>query len=346
MPTFDPDTLPALTRARLPQLAGAKITVAPLAQDGSDRSYYRLTVSLPETGSFEPIIVMRYGTDRAENLCFTPITLFLKTLGVACPEIFSYDEERHLIWLQDLGGGDLWSIRDEPWETVRRPLYESALREVAKIHNVTEEGLKNVPEAPVEALQAPFDAGLYRWEQDYFFENFVSRFSDLDSGAVARMRRHAGLSSLADELASLPRTLVHRDFQSRNILVRDGQAWLIDYQGMRFGRPEYDIASLLCDPYVLLRAEERDTLLALCYRFAPPPVPSPGEFRDRFLKCAAQRLMQALGAYGFLGIVKQKRHFLDSIPRAVQNLRGIVRELPLLEPLEPALILKDSIKIP
>jgi hypothetical protein len=132
--------------------------------------------------------------------------------------------------------------------------------------------------------------------------------------------------SIAGSLAELPRVLVHRDFQSQNILMRNGQAYLIDFQGMRPGLAQYDLASLLYDPYVDLSEAERHELLEHYCRQTPG-----ADFLRTLKLCAMQRLMQALGAYGFLGLVKGHTHFLDHIPKAVNSLRDVVSEIDGLD---------------
>ena len=132
---------------------------------------------------------------------------------------------------------------------------------------------------------------------------------------------------------------MHRDFQSQNIVIEDGAACFIDFQGMRPGLPQYDLASLLLDPYVQLTEPERGELLAhyldglreLGYEPA-------SDFAAVLDLCAMQRLMQALGAYGFLGLVKEREHFLTHIPAAMANLRMVVARIPGLEQLRNLLV--------
>ena len=99
-------------------------------------------------------------------------------------------------------------------------------------------------------LPAEFNAALYLWEQSYFFENCLGRYFKIDNVKLAELTTLPALAEIANRLDRLPRVLVHRDFQSQNIIVRNGQAYLIDFQGMRPGLAEYDLASLLFDPYV------------------------------------------------------------------------------------------------
>ena len=160
----------------------------------------------------------------------------------------------------------------------------------------------------------------------YFFENCVGRYFKTESARVDKLKKLPALPAIAEKLAQLPRVLVHRDFQSQNILLRNGQAYLIDFQGMRPGLAHYDLASLLCDPYVDLNQTERDELLEHYCAGKPS-----AEFLEILRLCAMQRLMQALGAYGFLGLVKDHKHFLQHIPKAVRSLREVVAGISGLE---------------
>ena len=108
-------------------------------------------------------------------------------------------------------------------------------------------------------LQPPFRAELYQWEQDYFFKHCVARHLGIPLSAVENAR--INLKAIAFELDGLPRVFVHRDFQSQNIVIRGNEACLIDFQGMRFGLAQYDLASLLLDPYTSLTEAERGSLL-------------------------------------------------------------------------------------
>ena len=158
------------------------------------------------------------------------------------------------------------------------------------------------------------------------------RYFKTELAVIDKLAALPALRDIAEKLAQLPRVLVHRDFQSQNILIRNGQAYLIDFQGMRPGLAQYDLASLLFDPYVDLSDMERGELLDHYCGGKPSP-----EFLQTLRVCAMQRLMQALGAYGFLGLVKDHRHFLEHIPKAVRSLHEIVREIPGLELFEKIL---------
>ena len=327
------DALLDQTFARFPQFNGQRVEVQPLEKGGSDRSFFRVAV-----GDGTSLILARYGRQREENVHYVEIARFLGNVGVRVPEIYFHDESQGLIWMEDLGERDLWSYRNEPWP-VRRALYQSALDELLKLH--MEAHLNHDGESP--KLQAEFNAELYRWEQNYFFENCLGRHFRLDAAAIAADCDRALLDSVAEFLAARPRVFVHRDFQSQNIVIKDNRACFIDFQGMRPGLAQYDLASLLWDPYVTLTPQERDELLGYYTRsFSSIGLELASDFQRVFDLCAMQRLMQALGAYGFLGIVKQRDDFLAHIPAALANLRQVLARIPelvgfrsLLEKLEP-----------
>lgn len=305
-----------------PRLDVAEIEITPIEKGGSDRKFYRVRSSPDQT-----IILVKYNLEREENRHYVQIAQFLAEHGIRVPQIYFHDAAEGLIWIEDLGERDLFGYREESW-LVRRAFYESALDEVAKLHRLPEKvclGIKNT--LPVE-----FNAALYLWEQGYFFENCLGRYFKIDNAQLASLAALPALSEIAERLGRLPRVLVHRDFQSQNIIIRNGQAHLIDFQGMRPGLPEYDLASLLYDPYVDLADAERAELIE--HYCGGKPL---SDFEERLHLCAMQRLMQALGAYGFLGLVKGHEQFLQHIPAAMKSLRGIVKGIDGLQPLAATL---------
>ena len=257
----------------------------------------------------------------------------LRERGIRVPQIYFHDPTEGLIWIEDLGELDLFNYRAEPW-LVRRAFYESALDGIAKLHRLPEEVCLQIK----DELPGEFNAALYRWEQGYFLENCLGRYFQIDNAKLAALATLPTLGEIAEALARFPRVLVHRDFQSQNIIMRKGQAHLIDFQGMRPGLAEYDLASLLYDPYVDLTEEERAELITY-YREqqVKKGITIDGDFDSRLRLCAMQRLMQALGAYGFLGLVKGHKHFLKYVAAAMQSLQRTVAEIDGLTGLEKTL---------
>jgi len=302
------------TRKHFPRLDVAEIKIAAIQKGGSDRKFYRIRCSAEQA-----LILVKYNREREENRHYVTIASFLTEHRIHVPEVYFHDADEGLIWLEDLGERDLYSYRHESW-LVRRAFYESALDQIATLHALPELVCIEMK----QHLPAEFNSELYVWEQNYFFENCLGRYFKIDERKLAQLASLPALHEVADRLASFPRVLVHRDFQSQNIIIRNGQAHLIDFQGMRPGLAEYDLASLLYDPYVDLSKDERAELTAY-YRGRQLAIY--GDFELKLRLCAMQRLMQALGAYGFLGLVKGHKHFLKHVSAAMQSLQHVVAEI-------------------
>jgi N-acetylmuramate 1-kinase len=309
-------TLLRQTRRHFPRFNVDEVKIAPIEKGGSDRKFYRVRCS-----SERSLILVKYNLEREENRHYVEIAQFLETHEIRAPRIYYHDADEGLIWLEDLGENDLFGYRAEPW-LVRRAFYESALDEVRKLHRLPE----HVCVEMHRHLPAEFNAALYLWEQNYFFENCLGRYFEVDKAKIDNVAAMPALQEIAENLAGRSRVLVHRDFQSQNILLRNSQAYLIDFQGMRPGLAQYDLASLLYDPYVDLTEDERNELLEHYCGGKPDQ-----DFTETLRLCAMQRLMQALGAYGFLGLVKGHQHFLQHIPKAVSSLGEVVAEVDGLE---------------
>jgi len=317
----------AVTREEFPALADAKLGFDAVKKGGSGRQFFRIYQDEKPSGLF----IMQFQLDRSDNAHFAPITDFLVAQGFPVPIIRGRREDLGLLWMDDLGMTDLGILADEKWDSIRRPAYEAALRTVFRLHQMRE---SNPPEG-LPALEPGFDETLYQWEQDYFFDFFAANF------CAAEALKHRGDPSfvaLRKELAQQPRSLIHRDFQSSNIMLLNGNCSLVDYQGMRWGLPEYDLASLIYDPYVSMSDARREHLADFYFKLKRDSGDNESypAFRKRLHLCAAQRLMQALGAYGNLGLNQGKKEFLQSIPAAIKRLRDVAAkggELAILEQL-------------
>ena len=322
------DVLLRQTRVHFPRLDAEEVDIAPIEKGGSDRKFYRVRCS-----SEQSVILVKYNLEREENRHYVEIARFLERNGIRAPKIYFHDAEEGLIWIEDLGEKDLFSQRDETW-LVRSVLYESALDQIAKLHAIDQKTAGSI----ARSLPTEFNTALYLWEQQYFFENCLGRFFQVEQSKLNELAALPVLREIAEQLDATPRVLVHRDFQSQNIIIRNGQAHLIDFQGMRPGLAQYDLASLLYDPYVKLSANERSELTEYYRELQGKSEVVNDQAFDRLLMlCAMQRLMQALGAYGFLGLVKNHQAFLDYIPDALVSLRGILEGIRGLDPLRSLL---------
>jgi aminoglycoside/choline kinase family phosphotransferase len=291
------------------------ITLEPIKRGASGRTIVRV-----KTPVHESFIGVHWTEEREDNAQFIPVAQFLKSAKLRVPEIL-HDRSRHRVALvEDLGNIDLLSLKDQPFEG-RLPYYKQAFQQVDRLFYAKP--------AKDFHLMPPFDAALYRWEQEYFFEYLVEEFLGRDPRPL---RQEPAFLELADRLGKVARHLVHRDFQSQNLLIKDDQVYLIDFQGLRRGRQEYDLASLVFDPYLDHSAAEREMLLDLWEEIADER-----PLETLFHECAAQRLMQALGAYG--NIVKNRGDtwYRQHIPTAGRLLGEVTAGTALEEPLAPVL---------
>jgi aminoglycoside/choline kinase family phosphotransferase len=295
------------------------VRLSPLQGRGSDRVYYRLNWN--GEGS---AILAHYDPNRIENTYYADIATFLRDIQVPSARTIRHDPAQCLIVMEDLGDRDLWSFKNEPWET-RQTLYRKTLAIVHRLHAFPE---KDFPINRVRLMEG-FGSDLYRWERNYFRDHFVKGVCGIACEASLEQELETELAALAGRLAGSARSLVHRDLQSQNVLIREGEPFLIDFQGMRFGSPFYDLGSLLCDPYVDFSDEERDQLLFSYYALSEQELDQ-ASFLNYFWEASVQRLMQALGAYGFLGLKKGLSAFLDHIPSGLRNLQQAAAYVPSL----------------
>ena len=290
---------------------------------GSDRTYFRLTWNDADSA-----LLVHYDPKRIENTYYADIAEFLRDIHVPTPRLIRHDPSACLIVMQDLGDKDLWSFRQAGWEA-RQTLYRKTLAMAHRLHSFPE---KEFPSGRVRLMEG-FGPDLYRWERDYFKTHFVRSVCRIALEPSLERRLETELAGLAERLTGTWRCLVHRDLQSQNVMIRNGEPFLIDFQGMRFGSAFYDLGSLLCDPYVDLSDEERDELLSFYYELSKQDLDR-ATFRNYFWEASAQRLMQALGAYGFLGLGKGLKAFLRYIPPALRNLQQATAHLSSLPRLQ------------
>lgn len=302
MPT---DTLLTATRAHLALEPTHSVIIEPIVKGGSGRTIVRI-----KPQGYPTYIGIYYTLERADNANYLPVSKFLKKAKLNVPEVLYDNIGRRCALIEDLGQVDLLSLKDQAWE-LREPIYRSALEQLDRLFYTR---------APKDLeFQPPFNPELYKWEQDYFFDNFAEIYLRMSHNEVEALRQNPALKTMAESLGASGRHLVHRDFQSQNIIVKDETAYLIDFQGMRRGRQEYDLASLIFDPYMNHSAEEREKLLDLWEEISEER-----PLDDIFIKCAIQRLMQAIGAYGNLVANKGEKWFEQHIPTACALLEEIV----------------------
>jgi aminoglycoside/choline kinase family phosphotransferase/dTDP-glucose pyrophosphorylase len=283
----------------------------PLSPRGSARSFTRLY------SGRDTAMLVRHQPEREENNLYVTHTKFLRSLRLPVPKVLAVDATHHLALFSDVGVNSVQDQTDAWRKKHLEPLYGSVLETMVRFHEAGARAAlrSNLP------LMPGFDAKLYEWEHDLFARLFLRERCGMDEAREAAVRQE--LKTVSQSLVGLPPVLLHRDFQSSNILVQRGIWSLIDYQGMRLGPAVYDLASLLCDPYITMSPACRERLLG---RYATR-AQSGSRCQEMFWSAVVQRLGQALGAYARLSALPGTGHFVRYIPPALRNMADALRRV-------------------
>lgn len=302
-----------LALARL-RLAPEQATIIPFEPRGSARSFTRICSRKCN------YIMIRYSRERHENCLYTRHAAFLKEIGLKVPEIIADFPEHQFSIMQDLGDRSLQSAAEKLSNRSLLNLYRRVLPEVARLHTRGGAGLRR---RTIETVP-PFSPDLYRWEREFFARHFLAPHLKLAPPEIGRIM--AELKYAGRMLDRERPVLVHRDLQSSNIILAGPDIYFIDFQGMRAGPAAYDLASLLCDPYIGLAKQDQLNLLHFYNRITSPR----GTITPSiFWLAAIQRLAQALGAYGRLSAQPETAWFRKYIPPALKMMRRALEEAQL-----------------
>jgi hypothetical protein len=310
------------------------VSVQTLAGDGSSRLFFRAS----REGCDKSVIIMcnppANETLRRENFAYLMIARHLHSKGIPVPEIHRWDLEEGWFLMADLGTLSLQEAVAGAKDPL--PLYVRSLQALIKLQT---EGIQGFDPAWCWQTERYDLHVMRRLESDYFRDMFLSRFVGLKShwpelegpfDAVAAAASKGGTGFL-----------MHRDFQSRNIMVSGERLGFVDWQGCRLGPLGYDLASLLIDPYTgiprTLRTRLYEIYRGLLMDHAHRETAS---FEESFPYLAIQRNLQILGAFSFLSRVRGKTRFEAYIPPSVETLLEGLRTLddPVLRPLEEVVL--------
>ena len=307
--------VPRAFRAAFGQIPEKAVATQKLRGDGSERQWYRLkagkhTLIMADHG-------IRLHRAVSEIDAFVNIGRHLYRQGASVPEIHASDPFSGLVFLEDLGDVSLQQAAlsaANPQALVR--LYRTVIDQLVKL------SLRGADKFnPSWTYQSTrYDQNLIiekecRYFQEAFLKNYLKlpvRFEDL-AGDFESLARKA--------LQYSQNGFMHRDMQSRNIMVRNNQVYFIDFQGGRIGPLQYDLASLLIDPYVELPPAILTQLLEYSIDvISQQNTVEANEFRRCFRYCCLTRNLQILGAFAYLSKVKGKHYFETYIPAATQSL--------------------------
>jgi aminoglycoside/choline kinase family phosphotransferase len=265
---------------------------------------------------------------REENVAFLEFSGHFRKRGLPVPEIYAQDLDQGAYLEEDLGDTSLFEFlsRHRAGDQVGPAAIEAYRRVIATLPRFQIEAGRDL-NYKVCYPRGSFDRQSISWDLNYFKYYFL---------------RLAGIpfseQALEDDFRSLTKFLLstgrdyflYRDFQSRNIMLREGQPFFLDYQGGRKGALQYDVASLLYDAKADLPPELRQKLLDHYLDTLVGFVDLKREtFMHHYYPYVYIRIMQALGAYGFRGFYERKVHFLQSVPYALKNLRWLLHNVTL-----------------
>ncbi len=306
-----------------------KLLWSKLKGDGSDRTWYRVSTTPTPSRQEQPsIIVVDHGPPSEDRTCeadaFAAIGQHLHKRGIPVPRIFAYDRDSGLVALEDLGDLHLQSLVRRAVDTEEVAGHYRAV--IDRLVPMGIEGAKGFD--PRYAYQTPYydREVILEKESRYFVEAFLNGYLEL---SIDFKILENEFEVLAERALDHPYTgLLHRDFQSRNILVKNGDYYFIDFQGARFGPLQYDLASLLIDPYVELpRPLQLRLLNYYVNRLSDFIAVDAREFLDAYVYSAINRNLQILGAFAFLSRVRGKKDFETYIPTALSALKGRLRTI-------------------
>ncbi len=300
-------------------------TLSALPLSGSVRRYFRLT-------NGESKAIGAFNSDVRENIAFIEFSKHFRSKGLNVPEIYCVSEDNLYYLEEDLGDTTLYDFANDVRVTqeippVLKELYLQALEELIKFQVIGHDSLDYSLCTP----RYVFDKQSMLWDLNYF-KSFFLKLSGLPFDEQQLENDFLNFTDYLD--AAEKDNFLYRDFQSRNIMVHKDKLYFVDYQGGRRGALQYDVASFLFEAKTDLPEKFRSELLGFYLEILTGfKKINKAEFRQYFYPFALIRTFQALGAYGFRGLVEKKAVFLQSIPLALKNLQWLIDHSGLSETL-------------
>ncbi|MFN5062241.1 MAG: aminoglycoside phosphotransferase family protein [Pseudomonadota bacterium] len=282
----------------------------------SSRQIFRLT---SESSSAIGII----NPNRTENDAFVKFAKFFRSIKLGVPEIYQYLPNDHLYIEADLGNVTLANylaqqreITGDPFPLAAETMYKRSLEQLVRFQSASLYGLDDSYFSPSEPNLLP--------------QVLIHELKLFKDALVTRLLRSFDSSQLVGEFNNLISILqkarsdffVHRDFQARNIMVKDEDVYLIDFQDGCRGPLQYDVVSLLYQARTRIPSDARERLIShYCDELSKGEVADSDDFRRHLSAFVIARMIQVLGVYGNLGLGKGKQMFIDSIPTALSTLK-------------------------
>ncbi len=337
MPYLPPETLKRLATPIAHEVCGAgELSIVTMPGGASLRHYHRVDVA---GGTPNSLVIMELGENATKSdevvkgampaeLPFINIQRYLSTGGVAVPAIYRYDAENGLLYLEDLGDLTFESRVAKAGDDVRRAYYRAAIDQLVELQRYAAE---HRDEGCVAFTRA-FDFDLLLWELDHFREYGLDA-QNLAITPAERTELDRQFRLIAGRLADQPRGFVHRDYQSRNLMVQDRpdgggfRLRVIDFQDALLGTAAYDLVGLLRDSYVALAPALLDELVGYHAERADADA---AEFGRLFDLQTVQRKLKDAGRFVFIDRVKKNPSYLVHIPSSLRYVGRALGRLPEL----------------
>ncbi|MBI4478344.1 MAG: phosphotransferase, partial [Acidobacteria bacterium] len=321
--------------------------VLPLTGDASDRRYFRAI----RPGHESVVIALHAGPFDFTTLPFARVAELLDRMQLPVPTILDHAGALGILAVQDLGDVTLQAHLGAGPATEHMALYRRAVEFIEVLQRRGEElgpalsvagpalsAVEGSPAYPPYAIA--FDEQKLTWELDFFLKHFVEAYRGASIAAPIRDAVRNECQVIVRELAAEPRVLCHRDYHSRNLMLKGGELYIIDFQDARMGPDTYDLASLLRDSYVDLGEEAVTDLIAYFLalkdrsRGAAPreTAQEARTFRARFDVMALQRNLKALGTFGYQ-TTRGNTVYIQYIPRTLTCVRANLARHPRFEKL-------------
>jgi len=287
-----------------------------LPASGSYREYARIK-------SINHQVIGAYNQDIKENRAFLEFSTHFRNKNIPVPQIYAVNSNMDCYLQEDLGNTTLFDFisttrENEGFSTEIVEEYKKVLRELPRIQLIAGKDIDYSVCYPREA----FDKQSMMWDLNYFKYYFL-KLAKIPFDEQALENDFQLFSNYL--LAVDNNAFLYRDFQSRNVMLKDGKVYFIDYQGGRKGALQYDLASLLYDAKANIPEANREELLEFYLdELGKYKKVEREKFKDLLGGYVLIRIMQAMGAYGFRGFYEKKEHFLKSIPFALKNLEMLL----------------------
>lgn len=291
--------------------------ITPLAESGSNRKYYRLI------GKSATAIGV-YNSNEKENIAFLTFAEHFLKKGLPVPKVYQYDLANNIYIQEDLGDNTLFDLlQKEGFSGQVEKYYQQTLTQLLKFQIEAGKDLDYTVCYPRDK----FDEQSILWDLNYFKYYFLK----LAGVQFDEQKLEDDFQSLKNFLLEAETNyFMYRDFQVRNIMIKNEQLYFIDFQGGRKGALQYDPASLLWSARANLSFLQREELLNYYYsKLSNYKKINEKEFKKYYYGYVLIRILQTLGAYGFRGYFERKEHFLKSIPFALNNIKWLLENCKL-----------------